>query len=54
MRRAIHRDSKLEASRDAKEVDRRRKIDRLLFFKYVMPDGVKQATVSDLHDFVEL
>ncbi len=54
MRRAITRDAKLENLKDAKEIERRRKVDRVLFFKFAFPDDQKAAASQDLHDYMDM
>ncbi|KAJ3075394.1 hypothetical protein HDU98_008223 [Podochytrium sp. JEL0797] len=53
MRRAYAREEKVEKLKTNKDADRTREVDRLVWFKYAMPDDVDVATPEMVHDLID-
>ncbi|KAJ3107325.1 hypothetical protein HDU96_007940 [Phlyctochytrium bullatum] len=53
MRRALAREEKIVKLRTEKNATQRAAVDRMVFFKFALPDDVKMATLEMAHDIIE-
>ncbi|KAJ1561005.1 hypothetical protein HK405_005222, partial [Cladochytrium tenue] len=50
VRRALHRQDRVAKTRSAKDADRARAAERLLWFKFALPDDLDRADTALVHD----
>ncbi|KAJ3218052.1 hypothetical protein HDU67_006752 [Dinochytrium kinnereticum] len=53
LRRAIAREDRIGKLKGAKNQIQRAAVDRMVFFKFALPDDVKMATMDMMHDLIQ-
>ncbi|KAI9331735.1 translation machinery-associated protein 16 [Obelidium mucronatum] len=53
MRRAFAREERVDKLKTMKDADRMREVDRMVWFKYALPDEVAAATPEMVHDLID-
>ncbi|KAJ3026209.1 UNVERIFIED_CONTAM: hypothetical protein HDU68_006013 [Siphonaria sp. JEL0065] len=53
MRRAFAREERVDKLKTMKDVERTREVDRMVWFKYALPDDVPAATPEMVHDLID-
>lgn len=53
MRRAVHREQRIETGIDKSKVDKQRKVDKLMFFKQFLNEGGLVLSVIELHNAIK-
>jgi translation machinery-associated protein 16 len=52
MRRAVHREQRIETGVDKGKQDKQRKLDRILFFKSFIPESLLPVSMEEMHEIV--
>ncbi|KAJ3077666.1 hypothetical protein HK102_005049 [Quaeritorhiza haematococci] len=53
-RRVMHREERIEKAKSARDKERTRQIDRILYFKFAVSEDLTVATMDDVHEVVKM